>query len=65
LLKENNLDKLKSLVGDDKGLMEIFEKREKLSQDKKIIGLYDGEKENAFNKSAVAEQVQLATQRLN
>ena len=30
-----------------------------------IIGLYDGEKENAFNKSAVAEQVQLATQRLN
>lgn len=30
-----------------------------------IIGLYDGEKENAFNKSAVAVQVQLATQRLN
>ena len=30
-----------------------------------IIGLYDGEKENTFNKSAVAEQVQLATQRLN
>lgn len=30
-----------------------------------IIGLYKGEKENAFNKSAVAEQVQLATQRLN
>ena len=30
-----------------------------------IIGLYDGEIENAFNKTAVAEQVQLATQRLN
>ena len=30
-----------------------------------IIGLYDGEKEKAFNKSAVAEKVQLATQRLN
>ena len=30
-----------------------------------IIGLYDGEKENVFNESAVAEQVQLATQRLN
>ena len=29
------------------------------------IGLYGGEKENAFNKTAVAEQVQLATQRLN
>ena len=28
-----------------------------------IIGLYDGEKENAFNKTAVAAQVQLATQR--
>ena len=30
-----------------------------------IIGLYDGEIEDAFNKTAVAEQVQLATQRLN
>ena len=30
-----------------------------------IIGLYDSEKENAFNKTAVAEQVQLATQRMN
>ena len=30
-----------------------------------IIGLCDGEKEKAVNKSAVAEQVQLATQRLN
>jgi len=36
------------LVGDDKGLMKIFEKREKLSQDKKIIGLYDGEKMDAY-----------------
>jgi len=48
LLAENNSNKLKSLVGDDKGLMEIFEKREKLSQDKKIIGLYDGEKMDAY-----------------
>jgi len=30
-----------------------------------IICLYGDEKEKAFNKSAVAEQVQLATQRLN
>lgn len=30
-----------------------------------IIGLNASEKENAFNKSAVAEQIQLATQRLN
>jgi len=30
-----------------------------------IIGLYDGEIENAFNNTSVAEQVQLATQRLN
>ena len=30
-----------------------------------IIALYEDEKEKAFNKSAVAEQVQLATQRLN
>ena len=29
------------------------------------ISLYGGEKENAFNKTAVAEQIQLATQRLN
>ena len=29
------------------------------------IGLSEGEKEKAFNKSAIAEQVQLATQRLN
>ena len=28
--------------------MEIYEKREKLSQDKKIIGLYDGEKMDAY-----------------
>ena len=30
-----------------------------------IIGMYDSESENAFNGSAVAEQIQLATQRLD
>lgn len=30
-----------------------------------IIGLYDSEKKNAFNGAAVAEQVQLGTQRMN
>ena len=30
-----------------------------------IIGMYDSEKEKAFNGSAVAEQIQLGTQRLN
>ena len=30
-----------------------------------IIGLYDSEKENAFNGAAVAEQIQLGTQRLS
>ena len=30
-----------------------------------IIGLYESEKEKAFNDAAVAEQIQLATQRLN
>jgi len=62
LLKENNLDKLKSLVGDDKGLMEIFEKREKLSQDKKIIGLYDAEKMERYERNcrlAYAEKIGL------
>ena len=30
-----------------------------------IIGMYDSEKEKAFNGSAIAEQIQLGTQRLN
>ena len=52
LLIENNYDKLKSLVGDDKELMKAVEKREKLSKDKKIIGLYDGEKMEAYERNA-------------
>ena len=60
LLIENNLDKLKSLVGDDKGLMKAVEKREKLSQDKKIIGLYDAEKMERYDRNcrlAYAEKI--------
>lgn len=61
-IEKNNLCYVNYDVKDD---VRIIEFEDFQVGDAIIIGLYDCEKEKAFNKSAVAEQVQLATQRLN